>query len=189
MSYQRPTPTVGAAAAATTAPLVPYACYTCVVLGAKPAVGKNHPFNKRADLEIQILAPDTITNTNGTVSQPGGVKGTLMLTFSEANMQNCIDALQNLGLKFPPPQSSFEEDVEALRAAAIAQLPLTVFDMRVNSKREEVKNPDGSPMLDSRQQPIVGQERADFNMFNIVGNPRTVEQAASEGIAMQQPPY
>jgi hypothetical protein len=185
MSYTRPNASVPGTN--TSAPLVPYACYTCVILGAKPNVGKQHPFNKRVDLEVQILAPDTIANLNGTTSRPGGVKGTLMLTFSEANIQNCIDALTNLGLKFPAAAASFEEDVEAIRTAALAQLPMRVFDMRVNSKREEVRNPDGSPMLDSRHQPIAGQERADFNMFNIVGNPRSIDEAAAEGISLSAP--
>lgn len=182
MSYTRPTASGPGATKA--APLVPHACYTCIILGAKAAVGKKHPFNKRVDLEVQILAPDVVENLNGSKSHPGGIKGTMMLTFSEANMQNCVDALNNLGLAFPPAAESFEADVEAIRQAALAQLPNRVFDMRVSSKREEVTNPDGSPMLDSRQQPILGQERADFNMFNIVGNSRTAEQAAAEGLSI-----
>lgn len=179
-AYTRPTASGPGATSA--APLVPHACYTAIVLGAKAATGKRPPYNKRVDLEVQILAPDVIENLNGTKSRPGGVKGPLMLTFSEANMQNCVDALQNLGLTFPPTAASFEEDVEAIRNAALAQLPNRVFDIRVSSKREEVVNPDGTPMLDSRGQPILGQERADFNMFNIVGNSRTAEQAVAEGL-------
>lgn len=182
-SYTRPS--ASGPGSTTAAPLVPYACYTSIVLGAKAAVGKRPPYNKRVDLEVQILAPDVVENLNGTKSKPGGIKGTLMLTFSEANMQNVVDALQNLGLVFPPTAASFEEDVEAIRNAAVAQLPNRVFDIRVSSKREEVTNPDGTPMLDSRNQPIMGQERPDFNMFNIVGNSCTAEEAVARGLRIQ----
>lgn len=174
MSYVRPTPT----APGTTAPLVPFACYSVIALKVEGATSKSEPFNKRLDIEVQILAPDTVQNANGTFSRPAGVKGPLRLSFSDKAMQGTIDALTKLGVTLPPPQPTLEADIEAITKAAVEQLSMKVFDMTVKSKREAMLDSGtGQPMLDSRGQPIQGPERPDFSVFGIVGNPRTVQEA------------
>jgi hypothetical protein len=173
MSYVRPNPTAPGSAA----PLVPFACYTVIALKVEGATAKSEPFNKRLDIETQILAPDSVTNANGTVSRPAGQKGVLRLSFSDKSMQGTIDALTKLGVTLPAPQATFDADVAAITAAAIEQLSMKCFDMTVKSKREAMLDGEGKPMLDSRGQPIQGPERADFSVFGIVGNPRTVAEA------------
>lgn len=190
MSYTLPTPAAPGSSSA--APLVPFACYTCIALKVTPGIGKRAPFNPNVCVEVQILAPDVVRNSNGSESKPAGVKGDMYIAFSEKNMKNCIDALSKLGITFPAEAATFEEACKALQAAVAAQLPMRVFDMTVSSKREPMiqftVDENGQqvekPMTDSRNQPIQGQEKPDFAMFNIVGNPRSVEEA---GVSLANP--
>lgn len=180
MSYTRPK--VGAHGSAK-APLVPKANYRVAVLKIDNAPSKSTGATM-VTANVQILAPESVTNPDGSVSKTAGFSGDLRFVFSEKNLANCIDALTKLEVSLPPEAGSFDEDVRLMAEALAARLNQLTFELVVQSKAEPQRGPAGEELRDGNGNVIMGMERPDFNMFNIVGLPKTFKEL---GVVPQNP--
>lgn len=164
MSYIRP-----AVKVAGSVPDVPKGQYRVYCRKAELATSKSEEKNPMVKCELEIHAPDTVTY-NGVECRTAGRQGTMYLSFSEKNLANMVSLFPALGIELPPPADSMKADIDGMRAALAAALPGLSWLHSLESKRQEMLDADGKPILDNSGSPIYGRDRLDFPQFNILPN-------------------
>ena len=166
MAYQRPH--VGSNPSNA---LFPRGVYT--VHPVKSSLGTSQKGSPMLTIELEVLAPEVVTDGNGVQVKTAGRKGTMYIVGTEKNLINLVDlAAVTLGLPLPPQAPTLEDDINAiLRTIEGALTPANVFMMNLSAKRDELVDPvTQQPVLDNAGQPILGRERLDFNSFAILPN-------------------
>lgn len=153
---------------------MPRAAYRVYVLKISNAPARNG--NPMTTLTCQILAPDKIYDKMGAViAEPGGVQGDMRLVFSEKNLANVITAMAKLGVELPPAGEDLKSDIALMQEAIATQMQGMTFETVVESKRTSLTDSQGNPIKDSLGREIQGGDFPDFNSFNIVGIPLTLD--------------
>ena len=166
MTYQRPQ--VGSNPSSA---LFPRGVYT--VHPTKSTLGTSQKGAPQLTVELEVLAPEVVTDGNGVQVKTAGKKGTMYITGTEKNLISLVDlAAVTLGLPLPPQAATLADDLNAiLRTIEGALTPANVFMMNLSAKRDELVDPvTQQPVLDNAGQPILGRERLDFNSFAILPN-------------------
>lgn len=167
MSYQRPQAGTNPSNA-----LFPRGVYT--VHPTKSTLGTSQKTGApMLTIEVEVLAPEVVTDGNGVQVKTAGRKGTMYIVGTEKNLVNLVDlAAVTLGLPLPPQAPTLEDDILAiLRTIEGALTPANVFLMNLSASRDLLVDPvTQQPVLDNNGQPIMGRERIDFNSFAILPN-------------------
>jgi len=182
-AYQRPVIKPGSSS---NVPLCPTAVYRVY---CQKAVVKHSQSSGDLMVEVtaQIISPDTVTLKDGPTVQTAGLEGRFYIVFSdginkrgEHKMVAVMEALTKLGVPLPDPSPDFETEAQNLADATAKYLVNMTWEMVVSSKREERRAPGtNEPLVDSAGNKIMGAEVVDFNSFNIVGLPKTLDEVGA----------
>lgn len=150
---------------------VPDMCYRVLVKSVdhKPS-SKGQPMTT---LNLQILAPESVTLPSGQVVDTAGIEGKLFMSFSDKAIGYTNRALRKLGVQVDQLAANSNTVPEYIQQVQdiLTNLMGMTFEMRVTTEAAKpLKGANDQPMVDGAGNPVLGNPQTRFDHANIIGN-------------------